>query len=276
MGTALTELHCNTIKKAKAQALLCFDGDKAGKSAALKASKLLCSHEVYGGVVIFPEGKDPADMVKDGGTKELFDIMKKSTPLIKYVIETIASSFNLSIPQQKQEALRDIQEFLKTLAPLLQDEYKPFVAQTLSINQNHILVQQTQALHVEKYISAQTINVSEMNIIKSANEDNERLYVATQGLKVEMFDVHKEEFSMLINQDSKLQGLLLMDGLTIYTFKELQKEVKIMQVRHHTKELHEVIHSDGNYDKKSFEIKKLRGIIFELKKFIAKEIESES
>jgi len=66
MGTALTEAHAKLIAKNRWRTLLCYDGDRAGIAAALKAARLLSAHGIYGGVVIFPEGKDPADMVKRG------------------------------------------------------------------------------------------------------------------------------------------------------------------------------------------------------------------
>ena len=59
MGTALTKEHIIQIKKANARAILCFDGDIAGKKAAYKASMLLSQSEIDGGVVIFEDGVDP-------------------------------------------------------------------------------------------------------------------------------------------------------------------------------------------------------------------------
>ena len=266
MGTALTELHCNLIKKAQAKVLLCFDGDKAGLQAGFKASKLLSSHEVYGGVVIFPDGKDPADMVKDGNTEELFGYMKRSTPLIKYAINYIVNGYNLSIPQQKQEALREIEQFLKTLSPLIQDEYKPYVAQTLQIDMNHIV--KTQHQQQPQVNTGSHLNISEMNIIKTASEDEEKFDLVLNLIDASMFDFHAKEFEMLLKKDEALQGLLLADGLNTYTKEELLKQLKIMKIAHYTKELQNIILSQESYDKKSFEIKRVKGLIQALQKEI--------
>jgi len=65
LGTALTASHLPTLKKGEPKVILAYDGDKAGQAAALKAAKLLSANSFEGSVVLFPEGKDPADMVKE-------------------------------------------------------------------------------------------------------------------------------------------------------------------------------------------------------------------
>ena len=270
MGTALTELHCNMIKKAQAKVLLCFDGDKAGIEAGFKASKLLSAHDIHGGVVIFPEGKDPADMVKDGNIEELHSIMRQKTPLIQFVINTIASRYSLNIPQQKQEALKEVSIFLRTLSSLIQDEYKPYVAQTLQINQSHIHIDQQQEQHYQAPATAILINIGEMNIIKTARENENMLNTVLDLVDVNMFDFHPKEFEMLRTGDNSLDGLLLADGLSTYTEAELLKQLKMMQISHHSKQLQNIIHSDESYEKKAFEMKKVKGIIHTLKKELSK------
>jgi len=264
MGTALTEQHCNIIKKIKARVLLCFDGDKAGVNAAYKASKLLSSHDIYGGVVLFPEGKDPADMVKDGEIEELHKFMKNSTPLIEFAIKHIASQYNLNVPQQKQQALFEVQEFTKTLKPIIQDEYKHFIAKLLNIDVKHIpevgKTMQTPPVRL------QAINIAELNIIKTANEDEQLLDTVLEYVGAEHFEFHQREFMMLLSKDAAFQGLLLREELSIYTHEELLVQLKTILINYNTKQLQSIIHSNESYEKKSFEMKRLKGIIFNLKK----------
>jgi DNA primase len=264
MGTALTELHCNIIKKAQAQALLCFDGDKAGIAAAFKASKLLSSHDIHGGVVIFPEGKDPADMVACGNIEELYEFMKHSIPLIKFAINHIAAQYNLNVPQQKQEALNEVQSFLTTLSPLIQDEYKPYIAKVLNIKQNHI---NTVTKMAEQFTHAKcNINIAELNIIKTANESEALYFLMLDYLDEEVFEFHKKEFKMLEQNEEQLQGLLLREELSIYTQEELISQCKQMLINYNSKKMQSIIQSDESFERKSFEIKKIKGIIHELKR----------
>ena len=66
LGTALTPQHLPQLKKLNAKILLSYDSDSAGINAALKASKLLFKDFFEGGVILFPQGLDPADVVKKG------------------------------------------------------------------------------------------------------------------------------------------------------------------------------------------------------------------
>lgn len=263
MGTALTEMHCNTIAKAGARARLCYDGDKAGIEAAFKASKLLSAHNIFGGVVLFPEGKDPADMIKEGKKEELVELIKKPTPLIEFVITRIASMFNLSEPNKKQEALKEVQAFLNTLTPLIQDEYRTYVAKVLNINATHIQVAQTPQTQEVIY---QCVNISEMNIINTATATKELRELVLDELTPEMFVYHRREFIMLKEDNQELLGLLLRDELSIYSIEELRGQIRIMKIAYHEKQLKSVIASSWGYDRKAFEIKKIKGIVFELKK----------
>ena len=71
LGTALTQDHLPLVRRGEPKIILAYDGDKPGLAAAFKASVMLSQSEFEGGVVIFGEGLDPADMVKDGRIEEL-------------------------------------------------------------------------------------------------------------------------------------------------------------------------------------------------------------
>ena len=264
MGTALTETHCITIAKAKAKALLCFDGDRAGRAAAFKAAKLLSAHNIAGAVVLFPEGKDPADMIAEGQVEKLFAIMKKTIALIKYVINYIAQEHNLNIPHEKQSALAEIITFLKTLPPLIQDEYKSYTAKILSINSAHITIEQTSQPTFSQ--PAAHINIAEMSIIKTAADSKENRKIVLEQISKEMFDFQQREFDMLKHNDPQLQGVLLRDELRVYSIAELETQLKIIQIAHFSKKLQNIVHTNIAFERKAFEIKKIKGDIFRLRK----------
>ncbi len=145
LGTALTASHIPMIKRAGARALIAYDGDNAGRAAAYKASVLLSQHDIDGGVVLFPEGCDPADLIKDDKLQELIDIMKKPINIIKYVLSTISSKHDLSNPHAKNKALSECVNYLKSLPSLIiANEYKTYLASLLNINVASITLGQTQ------------------------------------------------------------------------------------------------------------------------------------
>ena len=105
-GTALTEEHIPILKRSNSKIILAFDGDNAGINAAFKASILLIKYELDSKVTIFKDGKDPADMVKDGELTELKELFLNAEPSIPFCIKTIIKKYNISIPEDKQRAYK--------------------------------------------------------------------------------------------------------------------------------------------------------------------------
>lgn len=67
LGTALTEDQLSALWRLSSEPVLCFDGDRAGKSAALKAADRampLLSADRSLRVVLLPDGLDPDDLLR--------------------------------------------------------------------------------------------------------------------------------------------------------------------------------------------------------------------
>jgi len=74
-GTALSSEHIREIGRYTDNFLLAFDGDSAGINAALNAGAECLAQGYFPRIMLFREGKDPADVVKEGG-KEAFEKFK--------------------------------------------------------------------------------------------------------------------------------------------------------------------------------------------------------
>jgi len=133
LGTALTSQHLPTLKKGEPKIILAYDGDKAGQLAALKAAKLLSSNSFEGSVVLFPEGKDPADMVKEGDLNDLKYLLDHGTDLVIYVISQIKDSFDTNNPYQKQNAIAEANSYLNSLKPIVRETYAQEAARIFNL-----------------------------------------------------------------------------------------------------------------------------------------------
>jgi len=89
LGTALTPEHLPLLRKGEPKVIMAYDGDKPGRAAALKASRLLSAGGFNGGVVIFGDGLDPADMVKNGAVEELATMFRNTKTFIEFVLDEI-------------------------------------------------------------------------------------------------------------------------------------------------------------------------------------------
>jgi DNA primase len=73
LGTATTEDHAALIRRSGArQVVLAFDGDEAGRKASMRGLAGLLRLPVELRVAVFPEGRDPGDLLVDGAGRETF------------------------------------------------------------------------------------------------------------------------------------------------------------------------------------------------------------
>tara|TARA_Y100000389_G_scaffold204603_1_gene258288 strand:- start:8895 stop:10577 length:1683 start_codon:yes stop_codon:yes gene_type:complete len=98
LGTAFTKYHFKKIIRYTNRIVFCFDGDKAGKSAAWKAISN-CLPELKDNIqllfIFLPEGSDPDTFVKE--QKENFmNLVNEPLPLSQYIIQHLKSNLNMN------------------------------------------------------------------------------------------------------------------------------------------------------------------------------------
>ncbi|MGI6239234.1 MAG: DNA primase, partial [Christensenellales bacterium] len=67
LGTALTEEQCRLMKRYAGEVWISYDGDAAGRRAALRALDILDAADVGARVIDYPAGMDPDDYIKEHG-----------------------------------------------------------------------------------------------------------------------------------------------------------------------------------------------------------------
>ena len=85
LGTALTESHLRLLWRVTPEPILCFDGDAAGQRAAYRALETALPHLEADQTLNFafmPDGKDPDDLMREGGRDAVEDVLRKPLPLI--------------------------------------------------------------------------------------------------------------------------------------------------------------------------------------------------
>ncbi|MGN0801447.1 MAG: DNA primase [Candidatus Faecivicinus sp.] len=76
LGTALTEEQARLIKRFAPEVWISYDGDSAGRKAALRALDIFDAQEMRAKVIDYPAGMDPDDFVKANGQAG-FDALPK-------------------------------------------------------------------------------------------------------------------------------------------------------------------------------------------------------
>ncbi|MEN8148040.1 MAG: DNA primase [Campylobacterota bacterium] len=271
LGTALTPEHLPLLRKGDPRVIMAYDGDNAGRAAALKASKLLSAGGFDGGVVIFEGGLDPADMVHTGQIDTLNAMFHAPKPFIEFVLEEILRAFDLRNPKAKEQALHESAGYLKTLSPLLQEEYKNFLASRLAISPSLIRLTQQQNAPSSTPQMTQAYDVWEISLIKSMMENPALGDQILDYISADMLQFHPYEFNLVLQQkfdDPQLMAIALNETIKCYADEQaLHSELITFLTRYYNRELKKVLtQQHDSFEKKSFLIREVRGKIAMLKR----------
>lgn len=271
LGTALTAEHLPLLRKGEPKIFLAYDGDKAGRAAAYKASKLLSMSGFDGGVVLFEGGLDPADMIKNGQIEQLNALLHRPIPFIEFVISEMISAYDLQDPKAKETALHENIAFLKTLSPLLQEEYRPFVASKLGISPSLIQLGRASKTSAVQPINFSHHDIWELSFIKTLLE---RPYITNSLLDFidgSLLQYHTSEFEAALqgrSDDPRLSALMMDDRIRTFEGDEgLRAELITFLSAHYNRELKKVTTQNTiSFDQKSYLIRQFRDKIERLKK----------
>jgi len=137
LGTALTERHVKLLGRFGKRVVYLFDGDEAGRRAALRAVEFLDwsitpeagSGQIELDVALIPGGMDPADYVAAEGAEKMQAMIDDARPLLEFAIDTRLAAHDLSRPEGRSAALADAAALLAPVRDsLLGKDYMGYIA----------------------------------------------------------------------------------------------------------------------------------------------------
>lgn len=114
LGTALTEDQLQLLWKVAPEPVMAFDGDAAGRKAALRAAHLALPHVKPGHSLRFaflPGGEDPDSLIRDHGPAAMAAVLKATEPLSDVLWKSETEGKDLSTPERRaglERALADL------------------------------------------------------------------------------------------------------------------------------------------------------------------------
>ena len=146
LGTATTAMHLQRLFRHTPNIVFSFDGDRAGRAAAWKAleTSLPSLQDGYQVSFLFlPDGEDPDTMVKKVGKEGFEELVRNSTPLPDFLIDSL---------QQKADINRlDGRAKLSKLAKPLIDKFPQGVLKKLIVERLALLTQ----VSAQDFVSAE-------------------------------------------------------------------------------------------------------------------------
>ncbi len=105
-GTALTPQQAQMLRRFAAKALLCYDPDRAGQTAAERSSELLVSEGFDVNVVRLPEGEDPDNFIQKRGRDAFVAQLRHSRPYLEFLLDRAAAEHDLARDDGRREFLK--------------------------------------------------------------------------------------------------------------------------------------------------------------------------
>jgi DNA primase len=146
-GTAFGEEHIQVIRRLlmdqdelRGRVIFTFDGDEAGRNAALKAFAGEQKFVTQTFVAVQPDGLDPCELRQQHGDLAVRDLIASHIPLAEFAIRTTLSRHDLSIPEGRIQALSATAPVVASLKDTsLRDEYARRLAGWLGMEVEPVL-----------------------------------------------------------------------------------------------------------------------------------------
>jgi DNA primase len=124
LGTSLTADQVNIAHRFAAVITTCFDGDVAGRKAALRAISLCFENGVQIKIMTLPKESDPDSFIHKHGASKFDALKDKSRPALKYLLDFNTYKKNMKSPEVRTQVIRTIySEIEKISDPILKSQY---------------------------------------------------------------------------------------------------------------------------------------------------------
>jgi len=209
LGTATNVRHLNRLFRHVPEIIFCFDGDEAGKKAAMRALEtalplLQGGHQVR--FVFLPQGYDPDNLVRVEGVQSFNSRIATATSLSQFLFDTLTQQVDMGSLDGRARLVELAKPLLKSL-PV--GPYRDLMLQKLGelsgVNFNHLtrLIQsgeRTKVPIVTNRTTVESMRFSQLSLVHQAVIF--LLHKPALSLKIE--PPHHKKLYQLNQQDIKL------------------------------------------------------------------------
>ncbi len=160
MGTALTPEQFADLARAAGQdgtVVLALDADRAGLDAMLRAARAAEEKRIDLMVVELPEGKDPADLVAEGGAEAFTELLDRAISVPEFQTRRVLAEADLGTPHGRDRALQAVQPILTGVRrPATRNELVSYVSDRLDVPASNVVTELAEG--------ARAVNVHEADV----------------------------------------------------------------------------------------------------------------
>lgn len=139
LGTSLTEVQAQLIKRYGKEVYICYDGDSAGEKATNRAIDILIDQNISPKIISLPNNLDPDDYVAKYGRLSFELEMKQSLTYLDYKISKIKENYNLDSAEGLTGFTSEVAKVLSRVKnPIERDVYIDKVSREYSVSKEAI------------------------------------------------------------------------------------------------------------------------------------------
>lgn len=142
LGTATTTSHLQQLFRAARELVLCFDGDRAGRDAALRAlehglSQMREGREIR--LMFLPDGEDPDSMVRKVGKEQFERMISEATPLFEFILEHLSAQVDLGSVSGRGQLVHLAKPYLdKITDPIYHEFFSSALAEKANLSESKL------------------------------------------------------------------------------------------------------------------------------------------
>lgn len=133
LGTALTGGQARLISRYAKRATVVFDGDEAGKKAAIRSLEVLLREGLEPSIVLLPAGMDPDDFLVDRGAEELKRLLGAADSLVGFFVRETARAAGISVTARAEALKRASEVVMMVPDPVARAIYLKDLAEGLGV-----------------------------------------------------------------------------------------------------------------------------------------------
>jgi len=262
-GTALTEAHLKDLGRYASDIRFAFDSDKAGIAATERAIPLAQKVGVNVSIITIPDGKDPDELVRKD-PKLWQEAISKHQYAVDWLIERYKNLLDVETGQGKRQFTDVVLEVIRGLSDKVeQDHYLGELAKSIGVSKEAMaakLVEQAQAVRpvrLKKPVAQSKPDSREVIERRKAEQHllallfvrsdvrnvltimTEHMFVDEAAKAVFEFLHNNPKYDATTPLPKELQSVSDYVKITVLQFKELYRNLEIIELRNEVARLQE-------------------------------------
>jgi DNA primase len=219
LGTALTPRQVGLVQRFAPRIVVNYDGDAAGRTAALRAVPICFEKGVETRVLVLPDNLDPDGFIEKRGRDAYLALKDAAATGLQFVIDASVEGKQMGVPEVKARVLRAVLEVIDGIPDaIVRSEYLTQAAQQLKVDETILRALSGGGKTAEKPESADRPLYAEKRLIQILIGDAEVRRKVLPEVREDDFEGLKSEpvFRIILNWFKKDKDFIL---------HELQKEI---------------------------------------------------